>query len=487
MVASRFASDFSIGIEGNSDMIGITAYGGYVPYNRIQRAEIQKEFGTKGLKGERAVAGYDEDSATMAVAAAMNATGNRYGLDLKGVYFATTTAPYAEKQSDTLIAAALDLPSQIRTAEFTDTLRAGTSALLAAADSVTAGHSPILVAAGDMRSGGPSGSNEASFGDAGAAIILGDHNPLATIIGSASIALEIVDTWRNQGDAFVRNWDERFQMEYGYGKAIPEVLKSLAAKIKLEPKDFAKVIFPVAPKTQEMLLKLGFAREQIADSMMNAVGLCGAAHPLLMLVAALETAKPGDKILVLSYGEGADAIAFQVEEAAAKFKPSRSVAQLIESKDSALTYATYLKWRQKVDVEPPRRPEPNRPSSPFMFRNSRYNLGLYGSKCKSCGTAQFPAQRVCYKCRAKDQMEPYPFRDKKGKLSTFSADYLTFSLNPPEICAVVDFEGGGRMMCNMVDVRANELKIGQAVEMSLRRMFTAGGIHSYFWKAQGLR
>ncbi|MBI3736735.1 OB-fold domain-containing protein, partial [Candidatus Sumerlaeota bacterium] len=196
---------------------------------------------------------------------------------------------------------------------------------------------------------------------------------------------------------------------------------------------------------------------------------------------------PGDKILVIAYGEGADAIIFQVEQAAAKFKPMRTVKQLIASKTNDLTYATYLKWRQKVDVEPPRRPEPNRPSSPFMFRNSRYNLALYGSKCKACGTPQFPAQRICYKCRAKDQMEPYGFRDKIGKLSTYSADYLTFSLNPPEIAAVVDFQGGGRMMCNMVDVKAQELKIGQDLEMTLRKMFTAGGIHTYFWKAQGLR
>lgn len=468
-------------------MFGITAYGAYIPYNRLARSEIQKEFVIAGLKGERAIAGCDEDSATLAVAAALNATHNKYNLDIKGVFFATTTAPYAEKQSDTLIAAALDLSENLRTGEFTSTLRAGTTALRSAADAVAAGSGPILVAAGDVRPGGASGANEAAFGDAGAAIVMGNENVLASLIGSASIAMEIVDTWRNQGDTFVRNWDERFQLEYGYGQAIPDVLKALVAETKLSPADISKVIFPVAPKIQAILLNLGFKREQIADSLTTDVGLTGTAHPLLMLINELENAKPGDKILVIGYGEGADALVFQVEPANAKFSPLRKVAEQIKSKCNDITYANYLKWRQKVEMEPPRRPEPGRPSSPFMRRRSRYNFALYGSKCTACGTAQFPAQRVCYKCRAKDQMEPYGFRDKTGRLTTFSADYLSYSLNPPEIVAVVDFEGGGRMLCNMVDVKPQDLKIGQEVEMSLRKMFTAGGIHTYFWKAQGIR
>lgn len=468
-------------------MIGITRYGGYVPYNRLQRAEIQKEFGTRGLKGERAVASFDEDSATMAISSALNATGNTYDLDLRGVYFATTTAPYSEKQSETLIASVLDLPTNVRTAEFTSTLRAGTTALRAAFDTVTAGTGPVLVAAADMREGGASGANEATFGDAGACAIIGDENVLASVVGAASISLEIVDTWRNQGEDYVQNWDERYQLTTGYGEAIPAVLKEIFEETKLTPKDITKVIFPVTPKIQALLLKQGFERDQVADSLTASVGLSGAAHPLLMICNELEHAATGDKILVLAYGEGADAIVLEVQEANQKFKPHRTVAQLIESKKSDMTYATYLKWRQRVDVEPPRRPEPNRPSSPFMRRRSHYNLALYGSKCKSCDTPQFPFQEVCYKCRTRGEMAEYGFRDKIGKLTTYSADHLSYSLSPPEIAAVVDFEGGGRMMCNMVDVDHEKLEIGQTLEMTLRKMFTAGGIHTYFWKATGIR
>lgn len=468
-------------------MIGIIACGGYVPYNRLQRSEIQKEFGTKGLKGERAIAGFDEDSATMAVAAALNALQNGAAQELQGVYFATTTSPYAEKQSNTLIAAALDLSDQIRTAEFTNTLRAGTTALRAAFDSVTAGASSVLVTAGDMRPGGASGQNESTFGDAGAALVIGSENVLASVVGSASIALEIIDTWRNQGDTMVRNWDERYQMAYGYGEAIPRVLKAVFDETGLKAEDIAKVIFPVAPKAQALLLKQGFERAQVADSLLSDVGLTGAPHPLLMLVNELEQSAAGDKILLIGYGEGADAIIFEVQPEIANFKPRRSVADLVASKRNDITYATYLKWRQRLDTEPPRRPEPSRPSAPFMRRRARNNLALYGSRCTACGTPQFPAQRVCYKCRKRDEMEPYGFRDKSGRLTTWSADYLSYSLNPPEIVAVIDFEGGGRIMCNMTDTRPEQIEIGQNVEMTLRKMFTAGGIHSYFWKAQNIR
>lgn len=479
-------------------MIGLMARGAYVPFHRLRRSEIQREFGGGPGKGERSVASHDEDSATMAVAATLEALAAPEGSaprvspgDLGGVYFATTTPPYDEKQSATLIAGALDLPETIRTGEFGGTLRAGTAALLAAADAVAAGGRPMLVAVADMREGGASGANEAAFGDAAAAFVVARETPdsplLARLVGHASVALEIHDAWRARGDAAVRNWDERFQLEQGFGKAIPAALRALDAQCGLKPEDFARVLLPVGAKSATMLLSHGFKKEQLADPMADTVGIAGAAHPLLMLCDALDRARPGERILVLAYGEGVDAVAFEATDAAPQVRPRHAVADWIASKRDDLTYATFLKWRRRIAMEPPRRPEPNRPSAPFMRRRSRSNLGLFGTRCLECGTPQIPAQRVCYKCAAKDRMEPYGFRDRKGRLGTYSADYLTFSLSPPEIAAVVDFEGGGRLLCNMVDVRAEELRIGQPVEMTLRRMFSAGGIHSYFWKATGPR
>ena len=84
-------------------MIGITAYGGYVPYNRLQFKTIAGEYDKKAEEGERAVAYYDEDSITMAVAASLAGIVPGYAKHLDAVYFATTTSPYAEKQGQLIL------------------------------------------------------------------------------------------------------------------------------------------------------------------------------------------------------------------------------------------------------------------------------------------------------------------------------------------------------------------------------------------------
>ena len=111
-------------------MAGIASYGAYIPLYRLDRAEITKAWGGQfPVPGEKAVASYDEDSITMAYAAAADCL---TGIDRKkvgGLYFASTTSPYKEKQASTTIAGALALGTEIRTADFSGSLRAGTIAL----------------------------------------------------------------------------------------------------------------------------------------------------------------------------------------------------------------------------------------------------------------------------------------------------------------------------------------------------------------------
>ena len=66
-------------------------------------------------------------------------------------------------------------------------------------------------------------------------------------------------------------------------------------------------------------------------------------------------------------------------------------------------------------------------------------------------------------------------------------DHLAYSLNPPTVDAVVDYEGGGRFLCEMTDFEAERVAIGNEVEMTFRRLFTADGVHNYFWKARPKR
>ena len=192
------------------------------------------------------------------------------------------------------------------------------------------------------------------------------------------------------------------------------------------------------------------------------------------------------RILVAAAGDGADAVLLRVTDRAARYAPARSVGRMIESKGD-VAYARYLKWREILPTEPPRRPDPERPAGPPMLRSERWKFGFVGSRCTKCSTPQLPPQRICIKCATRDQMEPYPFADRHARVATFTLDRLAFSLNPPTVNVVVDFEGGGRFLCEMTDCEPEKVAIGDEVEMTFRRMYTAGGVHNYFWKARPKR
>ena len=155
-------------------MVGIVSYGAYIPKWRISRQLLRT-----GLKGEKAIAGPDEDSVTMAVAAALDCLNGVERGSIDGLFFASTTAPYKEKQIATIIAAAADLRRDILTADFANSLRAGTTAVKAAVDAVKAGSAKkVIVVAADTRLGSPESDSEVDFGDGAAAVLIGEDGQL---------------------------------------------------------------------------------------------------------------------------------------------------------------------------------------------------------------------------------------------------------------------------------------------------------------------
>jgi 3-hydroxy-3-methylglutaryl CoA synthase len=472
-------------------MVGITSFGAYIPLYRIPRAEIAKAWGVAPQgAGERSVANFDEDSLTMAVAASIDCL---QGFDRKkvdGFYLATTTSPYAEKMTSTIGAAAMDLNRGIRTQDFTNSLRAGTGAILAAVDAIKAGTlKNVLVAASDMRQAATQGDMEQLFGDGAAAVLLGDTDVIATIDDSYSISDEIMDLWRASGDTFIRAWEERFAIDEGYNKVIPEAISTLAKKNNLNPQDIGKVVFygPNDRRHKAMGRILGLKPEQIQDSLITAIGNTGTAMPLMMLVAALEEAKPGQKIILVGYGNGCNAILLTVTDNIAKMKNRRGIKDNLASKKNLSSYQKYLTWRGLVPIQPAARPDREPTSVVGVWRERAQNIALYGSKCKSCGTQQYPIQRVCVKCHKKDDYELVRLSDKKATIFTFTADNLAASVDPPALVGVVNFEGGGRAAFDMTDRDPAEVKVGMPVEFTFRKLYFERGIHNYYWKIRPLR
>ncbi|MCW5889881.1 MAG: OB-fold domain-containing protein [bacterium] len=458
-------------------MAGIVRYGSYVPFFRLTRAVLG------GGKGERAVASFDEDAVSMAVEAGRDAV--RGDVVPDALLFATLSPPYAEKLNAATIQAALDLPEAMLSAELGTSSRMGTAALLLGLD-LAGGRRRTLVCAGDVAVGAPGGGRESQGGDAAVAFVTGpDDEAIARCTGRASATIEILDAWRLPDDRFPRQWEERFTADT-MAPAILDVAKRALAQAGVEPGALTTVILDgTNPRSMAGLPKaLGLRPEQLADTLAASVGRTGTAHAGLLLARALDGARPGDRILLVCEADGADALVFEATPRIADKPPVRSVDRWIASKRNDLPYQSYLKWRGILPFEAPRRPDPERPAAPPMRRHERWKLAFVGSRCTQCQAGHLPPQRVCVKCGAVDQMREERFADTSCRIATYTLDHLAYTLQPPVVAAFVDYEGGGRFSCELTDVDPKTVAIGDHLEMTFRRLFTAQGVHNYFWKAR---
>jgi len=483
-------------------MAGIVSYGAYIPLYRINRAEFNRAWGGFALPGETAVANYDEDSLTMAMEAATDCLKGFDSKYVDGLFLATTTCPYKERLGSSILAAALDLPSGIRTMDVTGTLRAGTTAMAAALDAINAGSARnVLVTVADCRLGAPSGDFEQVLGSGAAALLLGKESVIAEIRGSYFLSDEFSGVWRADGDIFLRSWEGRMVLDKGYSSSLPEVMATLMQKYGLSPDDFAKVVYDAPTDVRRhaaVARNLKFDASQVQDPMYLTLGNTGAAMATMMLVAALEEATPGDRMLFASYGNGADAFLLETTTAVENLGGRRGIKRHMESKLMLTNYETYLRWRGIIPLEAARRPEQSPTSISALWRNRKEILALYGVRCLNCGTPQYvnPSSsfttgvtpvRLCVVCHAKDQFEPYRFADKKATVFTFTQDNLAASPDPPATVTVVDFDEGGRAVFDMTDRDPAQLKVGMRVEMTFRKLFFDRGIHNYYWKTRPVR
>ncbi len=478
-------------------MVGIVSHGGYVPRYRLQRRKIYTAMGwmdpstAANSRGEKAVANFDEDSITMGVAAGLDCLTSMDRTKVDGLYFASTTMPYKERLNAGILTAALGLRDEVRSADFSGGLKAGTTALLAALESVQAGGARnLMVCAADCRLGRPASAEEMIFGDAAAAFMLGDKEVIAEYKGSFSITYDFGDHYRGEYSQFDRKWEDRWIRDLGYEKFVPMAVQGLLDKYGFKAADFAKVIYDCHyPAARAKLNKvLGIAPECEQGNYQAEIGQSGTAQSLVMLSAALEGAKPGDKLLVVSFGSGCDALFFEVTEQITRKKACCGVSGCLAKGAQLDPYEKYLVWRDILPANLGMRSEEDlwtRWSA--LWRSRREVLGLWGSRCTKCSTPQFPAQRICANpaCGAVDQSEDYLFSDKKGRIMSYTGDNLAASYNPPAIYGAVAFEEGGKNYFDFTDCALDELETGMTVALSFRRKYfdKRRGISGYFWKA----
>jgi len=482
-------------------MTGITSFGAYIPRRRLQRkaiADANKWFapGLAGsARGERAMANWDEDALTMAVEAgraclpAVDPAKDRAFVD--AIYFASTSMPFADRQNAGIAAGALQLGRDIPSTDVAASQRSALSALLAALDAVASGRAKApIVLTGEKRKARAASSDEMRFGDAGAALLLGREKVIARFVGGHSVTLDFVDHFRGEAEEFDYGWEERWIRDEGYTKIMPAAVKALLEKTKTPAGDIAHFILPCpfAKLDQTIAQQCGIDPTKVRDNFAQTVGDSGAAHALLMLVAAIEEAKPGEKILVAQFAQGCDALLFEATRELAELPKRHGMKDALARRKEETNYMKYLAFNGLVELEKGMRAEVDkRTALTVQYRKSDMLLGLIGGKCRVCGTAQFPRSRICVNpnCKAVDSQDPHGFSEQQASVLSWSADFLTYALDPPNHYGMITFAEGGRLMADITDVEQGQVDSGMKVRMAFRikDFDDRRGYRRYFWKA----
>lgn len=481
---------------------GITSFGAYLPRLRLQRKAIaaanswfNPSVAALG-KGERTMANWDEDAVTMAVEAARDALPRtRDPLTSRGhvgaLYFASTTMPFADRQNAGIVSAALSLPENIHTVDIAGSQRAGVSALIAALEKVASGATATaLIAAADRRATRAGATQEFQFGDGAAAFVVGTKDVAVRYLGSHSTSVDFIDHFRGEGEAFDYNWEERWIRDEGYARIVPQTVKGLLEKTGTKAAEIDHFILPClfAKLDQQIAQKSGIDASKVRDNLAGTVGECGTAHALLMLAHALEDAQPGQKIIVAAFGQGCDALLLEVGDGIEKARPARGVKGSLARRKEESNYMKWLSFNGLVEMEKGMRAEKdNKTALTVTYRKRDMLFGLVGGKCEKCGTAQFPRTRICVNpnCNAVDEQKPFSFAELEGKVLSWSADFLTYSQDPPQHYGMVTFEDGGRFLSDFTDVDVGSVDTGSKMRMVFRvkDFDERRGFRRYFWKA----
>jgi 3-hydroxy-3-methylglutaryl CoA synthase/NAD(P)-dependent dehydrogenase (short-subunit alcohol dehydrogenase family) len=478
-------------------MIGITSYGAYIPRLRLDRMAIFQGMGWFApaimmvAQGERSMCNWDEDAITMAVEASRDCLRGLDKSNLDALYLASTTLPFADRQNAGIVSAALNLKNDMLTADHTASQKAATTALITALESIQSGQRHnIMVTASDSRETKTAYFYEMWFGDGAAALTVGDEDVIAEFKGSYSLSMDFVDHYRGADKKFDYVWEERWTRDAGYGEIIPAVVNGLFEKLGIGMDDVDRLVYPCFFKRDHRSIAagLGATADKLVDNMHEVCGETGAAHSFMMFIAALEAAKPGDRILMCGFGQGANALYFEVTDNIGKLTDRNGVAGSLANKKSTDNYMKWLKFRDLIKTEMGIRAEaPTQTATSVLWRKNKMIMGLVGGKCRECDTPQFPKADICVnpECGAFHSQEDYEFADVPASVKTFTGDLLSVSVDPPAIYGMVQFEGGGRTVLDFTDCELDDIRVGLPVKMAFKRKGADKdrGFVNYFWKA----
>lgn len=482
-------------------MIGIVGFGGYVPRLRLSRKAVVEanawfapQFAGKA-RGTRSMANWDEDSITMAVAAARDCLGA--GEDrsrVAALFLASSTLPFAERQNAGIVREALTLGRNIEVMDITGSQRSALSALGEALLRAKADAGETLVLAADNRKTRAASAAELDFGDGAAAVLIGRDQVLAEYLGSATVSVDFVDHFRLAGEDIDYAWEERWIRDEGVGKLVPEAIAGALKNAGVAAGEIDHFIFPTSLQKMDVQLakKCGIRETAVVDGLLAQVGDTGVPHALLLLAGILEGAQAGQTILLTQFGNGAQAFVFRVTAAIGSFRPRTGVSGWLRRGVEETSYTKFLSFKEQLRLERGMRGEQDKKTAlTTLYRHREAILGLVAGRCEKTGEVHFPPSRLSYTPGqpALDTQQPYKLAERRGEVLSWSAEYLSFNMAPPHYYGQIDFEGGGRILMEFTDIARGDVESGTPMEMVFRikDVDELRGFNRYFWKATPLR
>lgn len=451
------------------------------PRHRLERTTIAEAWGRRGTPGSLPLAGFDEDSLTLAADALRRILNH----DQAGaLVMASTTHPHGERSSAALLAEAFGLARDSAVIDTGTSLVASTSMVALLADRVRARGQMVIGLAADCRRARPGTDLETRLGDAGAAFSLGpaaEAASIATLIGEAAIAADVPETWRPALTLELTVADPAFAPQHTLVPLIERIVRAACADAGVAPADVTAVAAG-APDSKFVLASLraagctAGAAAPVTEAA-ELAGFGGSATPWLALACALRRAAPGSIVVQLGAGGGCAAAAvWRVEPGGSAWMKDGAGGLDAPIGDAIPTYTRALRLRGLIGNETV---EPYA-SMPLLAREADQDIRLLASRCDDCGRIDFPQRRVCVDCGSTGLGTTSLSR--RGQLVTFTEDYVYPAPEPPTVMAVADMEGGGRFFGQLTGAGAGVARRGLRVELVLRKLHTGGDWTHYFWK-----
>ena len=342
--------------------VGVVGYGAYVPRYRLPAKEVARIW-TDGQGGlpvvEKSVPGPDEDVVTMSIEAARNALlrAQIKADQLRAVWVGSESHPYAVKPTSTIVAEAIGAVPNTQAADWEFACKAGTEAMVAAMGMVGSGMADYALAIGmDTAQGRPGDPLEYTAAAGGAAYILGKaEESVATIEAAYSFVTDTPDFFRRADQKYPEH-GHRFTGEPAYFKHVTAAAEAMLEATQTSPQDYTYAVFhqPNAKFPQTVGSALGFTPEQIKTGLLvPMIGNTYSGAAIIGLTAILDEAKPGDRILMVSYGSGAgsDAMVIEVNELIEERKKlAISTLEYIQRR-TEIDYAEYVRMRGKLTMK----------------------------------------------------------------------------------------------------------------------------------------